>query len=155
MDKNRREITKIVREVNKFTVKTMRQEGIGSSEFDFIHVIRKNPGITQSKACQLLGIDKAAATRMCKSLVNKGYLIRERSVEDQRNQLLYATQKADSLKNSKAYIESLCYEWLLEGLSMEEQNEFSYLLDLVYKRCKEESKNNFANIRLLLEDRQV
>ena len=46
MDHTKRKITKIAREVNKFTVRTLKREGIGSSELDFIHMVRKNPGIT-------------------------------------------------------------------------------------------------------------
>lgn len=46
MDITKRRITKIAREVSKFTVRTLRADGVGTSEFDFIHVVRKNPGIT-------------------------------------------------------------------------------------------------------------
>ena len=48
MDSTRRQITKIAREVGKFTVRTMKAEGVGTAEFDLIHVVRKNPGITQT-----------------------------------------------------------------------------------------------------------
>ena len=46
MDQTGRKITKIAREVGKFTVQTMKEEGIGTAEFDFIHLVRHNPGIT-------------------------------------------------------------------------------------------------------------
>lgn len=36
MDSTQRKITKIAREVSKFTVQTMKEEGIGSAEFDVI-----------------------------------------------------------------------------------------------------------------------
>lgn len=52
MDHTKRKITKIAREVNKFTVRTLKREGIGSSELDFIHMVRKNPGITQGEVCK-------------------------------------------------------------------------------------------------------
>ncbi len=48
MDATKRKITKIAREVSKFTVRTMRAEGIGAGEFDVLHAVRKNPGITQA-----------------------------------------------------------------------------------------------------------
>lgn len=41
MDITKRKITKIAREVNKFTVRTLRAEGIGASEFDVIHAVRR------------------------------------------------------------------------------------------------------------------
>ncbi len=43
MDYTKRQITKIAREVNKFTVRMLKTEGVGSAEYDFIHVVRKNP----------------------------------------------------------------------------------------------------------------
>lgn len=60
MDLTRRRITKIAREVSKFTVRTLKAEGIGASEFDVIHAVRKNPGITQAEICRILGTDKGA-----------------------------------------------------------------------------------------------
>lgn len=56
MDITERKITKIAREVSKFTVRTLRAEGIGPGEFDVLHVIRKNPGITQSGVCPHHGL---------------------------------------------------------------------------------------------------
>lgn len=43
MDITKRKITKIAREVSKFTVRTLRAEGVGPGEFDVLHAIRKNP----------------------------------------------------------------------------------------------------------------
>lgn len=105
MDDSERKITKIAREVSKFTVQTMREEGIGTAEFDFIHLVRHNPGITQAKVRDKLKIDKGAAARRASSLETKGYLIRKPNPDDKRSQLLYATDKAENLKNSKAHIE--------------------------------------------------
>ena len=55
-------------------------------------------------------------------------------------------KKANHLKNSKAHIETIFYEWLCEGFSEEENKQFASLLDIVYQRCKEESKNDFQTI---------
>ena len=57
MDETGRKITKIAREVTKFTVQTMKEEGIGTAEFDFIHLVRHNPGITQTKVRETLKIE--------------------------------------------------------------------------------------------------
>ena len=144
MDITKRKITKIAREVNKFTVRTLRAEGISASEFDVIHAVRKNPGITQAEICRITGLDKGAVARKTARLEEKGYLIREDNPVDGRSKLLYATEKAESLKNSKAQIETCFYEWLTESLSAEEQEKFARLLDILYQRCKNESKADFA-----------
>ena len=77
MDITERKITKIAREVSKFTVRTLRAEGVGPGEFDVLHAIRKNPGITQSGVCRITGFDKGAVARQTASLEAKGYLRRE------------------------------------------------------------------------------
>ena len=71
MDETGRKITKIAREVNKLTVQTMKEDGIGTAEFDFIHLIRHNPGITQAGMREQLKIDKGAAARRAASLEAK------------------------------------------------------------------------------------
>ena len=134
MDETGRKITKIAREVNKLTVQTMKEDGIGTAEFDFIHLIRHNPGITQAGVREQLKIDKGAAARRAASLEAKGYLIRKPNPDDGRSQMLYATQKAEKLKNSKAYIEGVFYEWLLAELPEEEKEAFCKTLDTLYWR---------------------
>lgn len=151
MDLTQRRITKIAREVSKFTTRTLKADGIGSGEFDFIHVVRHNPGITQAGVCKKLGIDKGAAARQAARLETKGYLAREKCPEDGRSALLYATDKAESLKNSKTSVETAFYEWLLEPLSESDRAEFTRLLDILYQRCKAESKAEFPNMTKRME----
>lgn len=63
MDATGRKIAKIAREVSKFTLQTMKEDGIGTAEFDFIHLVRHQPGITQAEIREQLKIDKGAAAR--------------------------------------------------------------------------------------------
>ena len=154
MDSTERKITKIAREVSKFTVQTMKEEGVGTAEFDFIHLVRHNPGITQTQVRESLKIDKGAAARRAASLEAKGYLIRKPNPEDGRSQLLYATPKAEQLKNSKAHIEALFYEWLLAELPEEEKKSFSKTLGKLYLRSKKESRTGFLNVSRLVEEQE-
>jgi len=152
MDITKRQITKIAREVSKFTIRTMREDGIGTGEFDVLHAIRKNPGITQAGICKITGLDKGAVARKIANLETKGYLTREVNPGDGRSQLLYAMEKAEGLKNSKTHIESLFYQWLLQPLSEAERLEFSHLLEILYQRCKTESKNDFSEMHMILQE---
>lgn len=146
MDATKREMTKIARELNKFTVQTMKADGIGTAEFDFIHLIRHHPGMTQAQIRDALKIDKGAAARRAASLEVKGYLIRKPNPDDGRSQLLYATPKAEELKNSKASIEAVFYEWLLEELSDADKAEFCRILDILYHRSKAQSRAGFPDV---------
>ena len=146
MDITQRKITKIAREVSKFTVRTLRADGIGTSELDFIHAVRKTPGITQAEICKKLGFDKGAVARQASRLESKGYLIRKPNAADGRSHLLFATEKSESLKNSKTHVEAIFYEWLAAALCEKEREEFVRLLDILYQRCKAESKADFSTI---------
>ncbi len=146
MDSSKRQITKIAREVSKFTSRMLKAEGLGTAEYDFIHVVRKNPGITQAAIREILSLDKGAAARRAANLEVKGYLIRQPNPQDRRSQLLFATPKADALKNSKAAVEALYYEWLEEALSPGDNEEFCRILNILYTRSKAESKADFPNL---------
>jgi DNA-binding MarR family transcriptional regulator len=151
MDITRRQITKIAREVSKFTVRTLKADGIGIAEFDFIHTVRKNPGITQAGVRKILSLDKGAAARRSTALEAKGYLIRKPSPEDKRSQLLYATPKADQLKNSKASVEAKFYEWLLDGQQEKDRQAFSRILNMLYEKSKAESSAGFPYVSRLAD----
>ena len=132
----------------------MKAEGVGTAEFDFIHLVRHNPGITQATVRERLGIDKGAAARRAASLEAKGYLRRESNPNDGRSQLLFATEQAETLKSSKAHIEAVFYEWLLSELNNEECIAFLQTLDKLYMRSKAESRAGFPNVRQLMNERE-
>ena len=155
MDPTKRQMTKIAREVSKLAGRMLRDQGIGTAEFDVVHVIRKNPGITQAGIRDQLGIDKGAMARQIASLDAKGFLIRKENPQDGRSQLLYATEKADQLKNSKAYIESVFYEWLLEPLSDQQRQEFAATLETLYLRSREQSRAGFPEVVERLEEKEA
>ena len=151
MDMTGRKITKIAREVGKFTVQNMRREGVGAAEFDIVHLVRHNPGITQTQVVQALNMDKGAAAKRVASLENKGYLIRRPNPADGRSQLLFATPQAEGLRNAKAETESAFYDYLMDGLSESDRETFLNLLDVVYRRSKAESRAGFPHLKDVLK----
>lgn len=151
MNITHRQMTKIAREVTRFTAKVMRDRGIGPAEFDVVHIIRKQPGITQHEIVEALGVDKGALTRMIRQLEKKGYVIRESDPNDGRRFLLYATERAEELKHSKAHLEAMYYDYLVEELDEEEKKQFALLLDKLYWRSKTESRSGFAEMRKRVE----
>ena len=152
MDITKREITKIAREVSRFTARTLRSTGVGTGEMDVLHLIRKNPGITQSEVCRELGLDKGAVARQTGNLEAKGYIERRENPSDRRSRLLYPTSLAEGLKKSKAHVEAAFYQWLLEGLSEEERAEYARMTDILYRRCKAESREGFPEMTERMEN---
>ena len=145
-DPTERQMTKIAREAAKFTVQVMKADGIGTAEFDFIHLVRHNPGMTQADVRAALKIDKGAAARRAASLEAKGYLVRKPNPDDGRSQLLYATPKAEELKNSKAAIETVFYAWLVEELPEAEREAFCKTLENLYWRSKNQRRAGFPDV---------
>lgn len=154
MDTTKRQMTKIAREANKLVIRTMKEGGIGSGEMDLIHLVRHNPGLSQKEISAQLNMDKGAVARRTASLEQKGYLIRRANPADGRSQLLYATEKADRLKTSKASVETAFYDWLLEELDEEERASFAAVLERLYLRSKRESRSGFPNVIGRLSQRE-
>ena len=146
MDCTERKITKIAREAEKLVLLSLRAEGVGTAEIDLIHALRHNPGVTQAKLAEILHADKAAIARRTKNLESKGYLIRKDDPNDRRSQLLYPTAQAETLKASKAEIESSFYEYLTSALTEEEQATFAALLDKLYTTSKSEGRAGFPHL---------
>ncbi len=147
MEHPARKITKIAREAEHLVLLAMRGEDVGTAEIDCIHAVRHHPGITQTELAAMLNSDKPAIARRTASLERKGYLLRRPNPEDGRSQLLYATEKAEGLRNAKAEAESAFYDYLMEGLDRETRAAFLAALDTVYRRSKEESRAGFPHLR--------
>ena len=145
MDITERKITKIAREAEKLVLLSLREEGVGTAEIDLIHALRHNPGCTQARLAELLHTDKAAIARRTKNLEAKGFLVRKDDPGDRRSQLLYPTEKAETMKSSKAEIEAAFYEYLTSTLTTEEEAAFGALLDKLYTASKAESRGGFPH----------
>ena len=146
IDVTKRKITKINREVSRLTAKVIKNSGVGTAE------IRKNPGITQKRLGDILSADKGAVARQAVNLEKKGYIIRRQNPRDGRSQVLYATEKADKLKDSKARTEALFYGWLEDDLTRREKQRLESIIDKLYVKCREESRNNFKNFLAQTEE---
>lgn len=127
-------------------LRTLRENGIGAAEIDYIHALRHCPGATQAQIAELLHADKAAVARRTESLEAKGYLVRRENPADGRSRLLYPTDKAEALKVSKAEIEAAFYEYLTATLTADEQQVFGALLDRMYRASKTESRAGFPHL---------
>lgn len=146
-DSRNRYMTKIVREMNKFTAMNGKMHGIGSTEADVIHLVRHNPGISQQEIADALGIDKAAVARQTQNLEKKGYLIRKDSAKDKRAKALFPTRKAEEVKSEKTNTEEIFYDWLFSDLEEEEKEVFFHILTKLYHRFKTESRSGFPHLK--------
>lgn len=154
MEHPARKITKIAREAERVVLFATKKEGIGTAEIDCIHAVRHNPGITQTALAKLLNTDKPAIARRTAILERKGYLQRVANPEDGRSQLLYPTEKAERLRNTKAEAESAFYDYLFAGINEDMQAAFLSALEVLYRRSKEESRAGFPHLTILREEKR-
>ena len=63
-------------------------------------------------------------------------------------------RKAEKLKNSKAHIETVFYEWLLSELPGEEKEAFCKTLDTLYWKSKWQRQKGFTDVAKLLEEEE-
>ena len=112
-------------------------------------------GITQKEMWEALKIDKGATARRVARLEEKGYLTREPNPLDGRSQLLYPTEKAEALRNSKAEIEGSFYEWLLDGLPDDEKEVFCKTLNTLYLKSKEERRAGFLHVAQRVKEKEA
>lgn len=141
-----RKIGKIAREAQKLNAMVFKETNIGSSELELIHYVRHHPGTTQQEAANELHVKKGAVTKRVRLLVKKEYLICRQDTKDKRKHLLYPTEKAQALKQSRTSIEAAFYDWLLEDLNQEEKEIFLITLDKMYAKSKKESRSHFPNV---------
>lgn len=146
MDITERKITKIAREAEKLVLVALREDGVGTAEIDLIHALRHNPGCTQARLTEILHADKAAIARRTRNLEAKGFLVRRDDPRDKRSKLLYPTERAETLKSSKAEIEASFYEYLLSTLTAAEAETFAALLNRLYDASKSESRAGFPHL---------
>jgi DNA-binding MarR family transcriptional regulator len=72
----------------------LKRFNLSAGEQPFFMLLRCYDGATAEELCSILEIDKAAAARAIKSLEEKGFVKRVRSVEDKRQNKLFLTAKA-------------------------------------------------------------
>jgi DNA-binding MarR family transcriptional regulator len=155
MDVTKRYITKIARAALRYANYSISKMGVGSSEFECLHVIRKNEGTNQELICEKLNIDKSAVTRMISNLEKKGYVIRKKDESNKRFNKIYSTEKALEVKLDETSAESLFYEWLTSDIPEEELAQFLKTLDKLYIKSKNERVVNYSNFKEWKENTNI
>lgn len=103
---------------------------IGSGQHDFLYVICNNQGISQKELSKILHIGKTTTAKTIKHLEKKGYVRREKDINDKRFYKLYLTEKGNEI----APLMNQSFEEMLElyGQGFSDQ-EYAYVLDALKK----------------------
>ncbi len=104
------------------------------AEGDIIfHLLSASDGLSQEQLAERLDIDKAAISRTINSLDSKGFIQRERMIDDSRTYRVTLTGAAKAVSGMIEHAYKSAYEASLRGISESEFQSFNRLLGKVHK----------------------
>ena len=153
MDLHKRPITRLGRMATHFSMKQMDRSGtdLTHPEIQALRHIARQGGISQVTLTQRLGVDKAAVTRVLKSLEDKGYIYRETDPEDKRVKRVYPCARATVVKDEALSAEHLFYRWLMSDLPPEEQGHLQQVLEALADKASAQRKLGYPEILAFIE----
>ncbi|MBR0442859.1 MAG: MarR family transcriptional regulator [Clostridia bacterium] len=101
----------------------------------YLFCVCENPSLSQEGLSQQLGVNGSNVTRQLGALERLGYISRRRNPEDGRQWLVEPTDRAYDLLPRMVEIMSDVQERLTRGMSYEEQELLSELLDRLSKNA--------------------
>ncbi|KAA0965944.1 MarR family transcriptional regulator [Sporosarcina sp. ANT_H38] len=121
---------------NVYINEQLKEFNLGAGQYQFLAVLYQNEGISQDEIASLLKMDKGTAARAIAKLEKEGYVERKIFIVDKRIKKLYLTEKAHAFESK---LTSILQEWkdiITEGLSGDEQEYASKLLDKMSKNAE-------------------
>ncbi len=91
-------ISILYRKVQAYWAQVLRDHDISSAEYPILITLNKKDGITQEELALQFDMDKSAIARVVKSLLDKGFIEREKDEEDRRCNRIYLTKKGQLSK---------------------------------------------------------
>ena len=76
MDPTKRTIRKIDRDAQYFVAQALGHSSLSLSDYDMIHTVNHNPGITQEELRKKYSQDKSTIARRAAKLEKEGYIVR-------------------------------------------------------------------------------
>jgi DNA-binding MarR family transcriptional regulator len=148
MDVDLRAITKIAREAQRFVTRHLKETGLGTEDYDYLHFVRHHGGCTQADVAETLNLDKSTISRKTARLITQGFIQRRGDQNDHRSFHLYATDKAEETKKATLSAEERFYRYIQQqsNLTPEETETFLSLLSRLYDASKAERKTDFSHL---------
>ena len=115
----------------------LRENELNPGFYNYVLPIHFNPGMSQEQLTRHVCLDKCNVTRHLARLEEGGYVERRSSETDKRVMLVYPTDKLEELVPTVREINHEWTDYLLEGLSEEEVEQFSSTLLKIARRAKE------------------
>ncbi len=104
----------------------------------YIIKIVENPGMIQDEIGKIVKVDKGTCARAMQRLLQKGYIIRERDVEDKRKYRVYPSEKAMEEYPIILKIYEEITDKSIDGISKEDEEKLEELLDKIFTNLDQE-----------------
>lgn len=120
--------------------KKLENTDIKSGQHHFMYVICDNEGINQKELSERLKIGKATTTKAVKSLMESGYVKREKYEDDKRFYKLYLTDKGREIAPLVRETFREVSEIYSSGFTEEESEEAIKILEKIFNNVYSASK---------------
>jgi len=128
-------IARLERQRRRYLDEHLSDKKLHGSMFLMMLFLDRSPGSMQEDLCSFLGIDKSGIARKCRRMEDLGYLRREQSQQNRRQNRLYIT---DSGRELLPRIRELLSEWrdiVTDGMDEREQEQLLRLLELMMENA--------------------
>jgi len=111
----------------------------------YILCICHNPGLTQEQLASRIYINKSNVARQLAYLEQHGFIERRQFDKDKRVLLVYPTKKAEESLQFVTDVNREWNEYITEGFTDEELDQFTQMLDRVERKAKQYFDKNDTN----------
>ena len=107
-----------------------------AEQWGIINFLLEEDGINQNQIGKLINKDHTCVSRLIDTLIKKGTINKEISLEDKRVNLIYLTKAGKELQNKAADTVRHSLDKVFKNVSEEEKEIFSIVLDKIIKNLE-------------------
>jgi len=130
-----RYISRLERQRRHYLDEHLQHYKLYGSMFLIILFLDRNPGSSQDNLCEYLLIDKSGVARKCRRLEELGYIKREQSPVDKRQNSLFLTENGQKLLPVIRELLSNWREIVTKEMDEDDQKELIRLLEIMEKNA--------------------
>lgn len=123
-----RTVSLIYRYGRRYLVRELKSINVDVGQYPFLLAVLRNPGITQEQISERLGMDRGTTARSVAALEEQGFIIRETDKRDRRINHIYATEKAEQLREQLYAVSDKLHSVYMADFTDEEKRQLSALL---------------------------
>ena len=138
-----RYIAQLEQQRRRYLDEKLQDKKLYGSMYMFILFLEREPGSSQNNISSHFGKDKSIVARLCRKLEVSGYIFREQSQKDRRENKLYLTESGKALL---PVIIDLLQKWRKTAMAGMDENDQKELLRLLERMMINVKGDNMLSI---------